>query len=138
MRHAAKRDFIPRLLSLSTFTIVLIFLYIPILVLVVFSFNDSRIISPWHGFTLKYFFLLFKTREIMSALKNTLVVAVLSTLTSTILGTITALALENRKFTGRSCLRFAEKKIFLDPQLRPIRNLCHRLYNKRPTGSLGP
>lgn len=101
MRHTAKRDFIPRILSLSTFTIVLIFLYIPILVLAVFSFNNSRIIAPWHGFTLKYFFLLFKTREIMSALKNTLVVAVLSTLTSTILGTLTALALENRKFTGR-------------------------------------
>lgn len=98
------KGFWSRFFSLSTFTLVLVFLYIPILILIIFSFNDSRIISGWKGFTLSYFILLFRSDEIILALRNTLLIGVLSTLFSTILGIVTALALENRRFAGRKLM----------------------------------
>ena len=90
-----------KLPSLTTFTFAMVFLYIPILVLIIFSFNDSKIISSWQGFTFKYYAQLFESREILEALQNTLIVGSLSTLISTVLGVISALALENTRFSGK-------------------------------------
>ncbi|HPM01725.1 MAG TPA: ABC transporter permease [Candidatus Cloacimonadota bacterium] len=86
--------------TVTTFTFVIIFLYIPILLLIVYSFNDSKIISSWRGFTFKYYYLLLKNREIINAFKNTMIIGVLSTIASTVLGVLSALALENKRFFG--------------------------------------
>ena len=88
--------------SLTTFTFAIVFLYIPILVLIVYSFNDSRIIASWQGFTFKYYIQLFQNRDILIALNNTLIVGIVSTIVSTILGITAALALENVKFKGKN------------------------------------
>jgi len=94
-------SFLTKLPSLTAFSFVMVFLYIPIVILIIYSFNDSRIVSTWQGFTFKYYKLLFENREIFLALRNTLIIGVLSTLISTILGISGALALENKKFKGR-------------------------------------
>lgn len=91
-------------LNLSIFTLVMIFLYIPILILVIFSFNDSKIVAGWKGFTFKYYQLLFQNLQIKRAFQNTMTIALLSTLISTVLGVLAALGLENRRFTGKSFL----------------------------------
>ncbi|MCL2065118.1 MAG: ABC transporter permease [Candidatus Cloacimonetes bacterium] len=96
--------------TLSTFAFVLVFLYIPIVILIIYSFNDSRIVSSWQGFTLEYYRLLFQNRDIFLALRNTLIIGFLSTLISTALGIAGALALENKKFKGR---KFFSGLIFL-------------------------
>ena len=41
-------------MNLTVFTLVMVFLYIPILILIIFSFNDAKIITGWKGFTFKY------------------------------------------------------------------------------------
>jgi spermidine/putrescine transport system permease protein len=82
----------------------MIFLYIPILILVIFSFNDSKIVAGWKGFTFKYYQLLFQNLQIKRAFQNTMTIALLSTLISTVLGVLAALGLENRRFTGKSFL----------------------------------
>ena len=88
-------------MNLSIFTLVMIFLYIPILILIIFSFNDAKIIVGWRGFTLKYYSQLFQNETIKQAFWNTMMIAGLSTLISTALGILTALGLENKNFSGR-------------------------------------
>lgn len=76
------------------FYLILLFLYAPILTLVVFSFNDAKSRGRWGGFSLRWYRELFKNAEIMDALGTTLLVALLAALISTVLGTISAIALQ--------------------------------------------
>lgn len=69
------------------------FIYIPVVLIIVFSFNTSRISSSFEGFTWKWYGSLFKNRHVMDALMNSLSIALISTVISTILGTMAALAL---------------------------------------------
>ncbi len=77
--------------------IVLVFLYFPIILLVINSFNESRFGGAWAGFSLKWYYKLLEEREMWEAFKNSMVVAVLSTLASTVLGTCAAFALYRYK-----------------------------------------
>ncbi|MCB5229551.1 MAG: ABC transporter permease [Candidatus Cloacimonetes bacterium] len=88
-------------MNLTVFTFVMIFLYIPILILIIFSFNDARIITSWKGFTFKYYAQLWENAAIKEAFWNTMLIAILSTVISTLLGLITALGLENKRLKGR-------------------------------------
>jgi spermidine/putrescine transport system permease protein len=78
-----------------------LFLYMPIVVLVVFSFNASRYVSSWRGFTLQWYANLFTNAAIGSSLRNSMIVAFSSTLISTVFGTMVALAMERYKFRGK-------------------------------------
>jgi spermidine/putrescine transport system permease protein len=91
--------------SLSAYAVLIyLFLYIPIVVLVVFSFTRDEFGVRWTGFTLDWYVRLFNDRRMMGATVNTLYVAVASTLVSTILGTLTALAMERFRFRGRGAV----------------------------------
>lgn len=78
-----------------------LFLYIPILILIIYSFNDGRQIGLWSGFSLRWYGELFHDESVLSALQLSLWVAFWSTLISTFLGTLTALALERQNFWGK-------------------------------------
>lgn len=78
-----------------------IFLYLPILILIIFSFNTSRINAVWTGFTLNWYGALLKNNNMLIALKNSMIVAVASTIISTIIGTLVALALHRYDFFGK-------------------------------------
>ena len=65
---------------------VYLFLYAPILIMVIYSFNGSKFRNKWGGFSLKWYKELFKNREIIQALWNTLAIAAVSAIISTILG----------------------------------------------------
>lgn len=73
--------------------LVLLFLYFPIIVLIVNSFNGSRFGGVWGGFSLHWYQQLFEEKELWIALSNSLIVAFISTLLSTVLGTFAAFAL---------------------------------------------
>ncbi|HOP50936.1 MAG TPA: ABC transporter permease [Ignavibacteriales bacterium] len=90
--------------KLTYFTFVMAFMYIPLVILIIYSFNDSKIVANWRGFTIKYYIELFNNDEILEAFYNTIIVGIFSTLISTVLGLLTALALENKKFTGQKIL----------------------------------
>jgi spermidine/putrescine transport system permease protein len=81
---------------------VLAFLYAPVLVLVVYSFNDSRFSALWQGFTLDWYARLFDSAETAAALRNTLLVSGVATLLATVLGTLLAVGLHLRTFRGRA------------------------------------
>ncbi len=77
--------------------IVLAFLYLPIAVMIALSFNESVSRAAWTGFTFDWYLELFKSEEIISALKVTLEVAVTATIVSTVLGTLGAIGIHAMK-----------------------------------------
>ncbi len=78
-----------------------LFLYAPIIILIIFSFNDSKLNAVWEGFTFKWYGSLFQNAGIMEALKNTLIVAVISTAFSVVLGTLVSIGMYRYKFLGK-------------------------------------
>lgn len=80
---------------------VFIFLFLPILVLIVFSFNTSRLNIVFEGFTLRWYKELFNNSMLLEALFNTLMVAFISTVISTVIGTISSYALKRFDFPGK-------------------------------------
>lgn len=92
-----------------------VFLYAPIAALAVFSFNDSKSMSKWEGFTFKWYGELFQNDRIMSALYYTIVIAIVSAAIATIIGTITAIGIHKMR-NGSS------KKLLLNVNYLPILN----------------
>ncbi|MEZ4594852.1 MAG: ABC transporter permease [Chloroflexota bacterium] len=78
-----------------------LFLYIPIFILIVYSFNESRQIGVWTGFSWRWYGELMRDEAVLDALRLSLWVATWSTLISTFLGTLTALAMERHRFWGK-------------------------------------
>jgi spermidine/putrescine transport system permease protein len=86
----------------------LLYLFIPIFIVVLFSFNANkgRFNFTWQGFTLDHWAHPFADPDLATALKNSLVIALVSTLIATALGTFMALALVRYGFRGRSLVDF--------------------------------
>ncbi|CCQ92566.1 Spermidine/putrescine ABC transporter, permease protein 2 [[Clostridium] ultunense Esp] len=94
--------------------LIFLFLYAPIIVLIVFSFNSSKSRGVWSGFTFKWYVELFKDVEVLKALYYTLLIAVLSSIISTIIGTFAAIGIYG--MPGIS------KKIILNLNYLPVLN----------------
>ncbi len=90
-------------LTKITFLLTLIFLYFPIVILVLFSFNDSKRNIVWKGFTLKYYFKLINNQDLIEAFLNSIVIAFMSTALSVILAVL----------CGYSLWKLAKKKMAL-------------------------
>ena len=91
----------------STFLITILcfgyaFLYIPIVMVVIYSFNDSRIVSVWGGFSFRWYLQLLENRQIIEAALLSLRIAFISATVATALGTLAGLALARMgRFRGR-------------------------------------
>ncbi|MGE0037567.1 MAG: ABC transporter permease [Xanthobacteraceae bacterium] len=80
----------------------LIFLYVPIMILVIFSFNASRLVTVWGGWSTRWYVELMHDRAMLEAAWVTLRIAVMSATFATVLGTLTAVALARYgRFRGR-------------------------------------
>lgn len=88
----------PSILFSLTAYISLILLYVPSLAVIIFSFNNSRFGLSWRGFTFKWYEMLFSNDIILSIALNSLLVACVSTIIATILGTSLALGLHRVVF----------------------------------------
>lgn len=92
-----------KLLSLYSFIIYSI-IYVPIVILIVFSFNDSKVNAMWQGFTFKWYLQLINDGNIVAAMTNSLLVAFVSALISTVIGTLAAVGMYRYKFKGKTIL----------------------------------
>jgi spermidine/putrescine transport system permease protein len=72
---------------------VYLFLYIPLAVVVLFSFNDSKLNAEWVGFTLDWYQKLFANAEMLTAARNSLFIAVVAAFAATVLGTMAGIAM---------------------------------------------
>ncbi len=82
-----------------------LYMYLPILVLTFYSFNDSAYSADWKGFTLKWYTKLFDDSRVLTALQNSLTVALLAVAISAILGTLMAVGLARYRFPGKMLYR---------------------------------
>lgn len=73
--------------------LIFVFLFAPIAILLVFSFNDAKSLSVFSGFSLKWYYELFRDAETLNALKNTLILAVIASIVSTVMGTAAAVGM---------------------------------------------
>ena len=85
------------------FALVVVFLYAPIVILLVFSFNDSELPSfPLSGFTLHWYHQFLTNSELRAALETSAIVAALSSIGAVVLGILASIALARRPFVGKS------------------------------------
>lgn len=77
--------------------LIFLFLYAPIIILIIFSFNESKSRGAFTGFTLKWYEELFSNREVIKALSNTMIIAVITTVVATTLGTLAAIGIHFSK-----------------------------------------
>ncbi|MFT4920598.1 MAG: spermidine/putrescine transport system permease protein [Zhongshania aliphaticivorans] len=77
----------------SAGVLVYLFLYIPLAVVVIFSFNDSKLNAEWVGFTWKWYEKLIHNENILRAAGNSLIIAIISAAMATVLGTLAGLAI---------------------------------------------
>ena len=78
------------------------FLYLPVLILVIFSFNASRSVALFTGFSTEWYLSLAQNTELIDAARNSLLVGLITTLVATVVGTLTALAMERYRFKLRT------------------------------------
>lgn len=88
----------------SYLALVYAFLYLPLLVLVVYSFNDSRSPYGWKGFTLKWYESLFDNAHLLQSAWHSLLLAACAATLTTLIGTLTAIALHRYRFPGKTAL----------------------------------
>lgn len=96
-----------KVLSRIYMILIFVLLYAPIATLVVLSFNNSRTRARWGGFTLKWYASMFSDASVMNALRNTLLIAFLSALISTLLGLTAALHLRTMKKKKKALIQSA-------------------------------
>lgn len=100
-------------------TLIFVFLYAPILLLVVFSFNDTDTKSRtvWSGFSLRWYEMLFQDRMLLEALRNTLIIAVCAAVGATILGTVAALGIHSMKSWRKKLVMNITNLPMLNPEI---------------------
>jgi spermidine/putrescine transport system permease protein len=78
------------------------FLYLPVLILIVFSFNNTRSVAVFSGFSTEWYLSLAQNAELLDAARNSLLVGLITTVVATVIGTLTALAMERYRFRART------------------------------------
>ena len=101
-------------LSPAYLALIFLFLYLPIFILIIFSFNSSKSKSVWTGFTFDWYVQLFHNDYIISSFINTLILAAISSVIATILGTLAAI--------GISAMKKKSKTVILNITYLPILN----------------
>jgi spermidine/putrescine transport system permease protein len=106
-----------RIVKAAYVSLVYAFLYVPILVLVVFAFNDSRVATNWQGFSLRWFAKLFGNETLLGAAVNSVLVGVLAATLATAIGTLAAVAIYRYRFLGRKVLSTAVYILTIQPDI---------------------
>lgn len=97
--------------------LVFAFLYAPILVLVVFSFNEGRTRGNFEGFSLIWYKALLEDEEVLAAVRNTFYVAIVTTVVSTVIGTLGALGISQYLYKGRKRILALNQVPVINPDI---------------------
>lgn len=97
--------------------LIFLFFYFPILYMLVFSFNGSRSLTSFDGFSLQWYQKMFSDRNMMEAIYYTLVTAVIATFVSTIVGTITAIGLSRSRKIVREVVQQINDLPIMNPDI---------------------
>lgn len=97
--------------------LVLLFLYVPIFVLIVFSFNETKSRSVFSGFTLDWYIKLFHNKIIISSLINTVIIASLASVVSTVLGTFAAIGINSMRKIPKTVVMNVTNMPIINPEI---------------------
>lgn len=97
--------------------LVYLFLYLPILVLIIYSFNDSSFSLIWRGFTLKWYASLLNNTDLQIIALHSLTIGILSATIATMIGTIAAVSLYRYKFFGKKLLHSILFMLIVSPDI---------------------
>ena len=94
-----------------------IFFYLPILYMIIFSFNDGKSLTSFTGFSLRWYRHMLDSSDMMEALSTTFSVAVLATIISTIVGTISAIGISKSKKVVRDLMDQVNNLPLMNPEI---------------------
>ncbi len=97
--------------------LVILFFYLPIVYVVFFSFNDSRSLTNFTGFSLQWYEKMFANRTMMESIYYSVVIAIIATIVSTIIGTITAIGLSKSKRVVKEFVNQMDNLSMLNPEI---------------------
>ena len=97
--------------------IMLIFFYLPIVYMIIFSFNESKSLTAFTGFSLRWYQHMLESRDMMEALYTTFGVAIIATFVSTIVGTIAAIGLSHSKKIVRDLMDQINNLPLMNPEI---------------------
>ena len=109
-----------KILSGTYLTLLLSMLYAPILIIIVFSFTEAKVLGNWTGFSFKLYTSLFQGgvhHSLVSALWNTLIIGLIAALVSTILGTMAAIGINNLRPRARKTVQLVNSLPVLNPDI---------------------
>lgn len=96
---------------------ILVLTYLPILIVMIYSFNASKISSVWGGTSLKWYSELFRDRAIGIALRNSIILGVLSSLAAAVIGTLGAIGTAKTHFRGRGVMEYIATLPMMTPEI---------------------
>jgi spermidine/putrescine transport system permease protein len=91
--------------------------YLPILLVIIYSFNESKISSIWDGFSLKWYAELFKDKSMFEALLNSIVLATLSSLAAAVIGTLGAVGMTRVKLRSKGIVEYISTLPIMIPEI---------------------
>ena len=97
--------------------LVFLLMYVPILVIIVYSFNESKISSVWGGFSLDWYRKLFQNRALFEALKNSLVLAISSSACAGVIGTLGAFGMSRVKLRSAAVVSYLSSLPIMVPEI---------------------
>ena len=106
-----------KMLSKIYLGLLFLFFYAPIIYIIVFSFNESRSLTNFTGFSLQWYEKMFNDRVMMESIINTVVIAVLATIISTVVGTISAIGLSSSKRIVRNLVEQVNDLPIMNPEI---------------------
>ena len=112
-----KKELLTKIFARGYIALLLLLMYLPILVLVVFSFTDTTNLFTWDVFTFDLYVRLFNNKEIMTAVGNTLLVALISSLVASALGTFAAIGVHELGKKGKRVYEFANNIPVVNPEI---------------------
>ena len=106
-----------RVLGKVGMALLLVFFYAPILFMIIFSFNSSKSLTHFTGFSLRWYEAMLKNHSMMESLYITIIIALLATIISTIIGTITAIGLSKSKKVLRAFVSQVNDFPIMNPEI---------------------
>ena len=92
-------------------------MYLPILIVIIYSFNENKLTAIWSGFSLKWYAELWKDKDLMEALKNSLILGVLSCFCAGVIGTIGAVGMARMNYKTKGIMEYVSMLPIMIPEI---------------------
>ncbi len=97
--------------------IVMALMYLPILLVILYSFNESKLSSVWEGFSLKWYEELFRDKALLEAMANSLILATLSSVAAAVIGTLGAVGMARVRLRGSGVVEYVSTLPIMIPEI---------------------